>query len=91
MILCHRADKTTLRNPESIKIPPLGDFIALNEALASVAGTYGNPKVVGIALNTVKLSEKEARKYITHLENELKIPVTDVLRFGVKKIVQDWL
>lgn len=91
MILCHRADKTTLRNPESIKIPPLGDFIALNEALASVVGTYGNPKVVGIALNTIKLSEKEARKYITYLENELKIPVTDVLRFGVKKIVQDWL
>ena len=91
MILCHRADKTTLRNPESIKIPHLRDFIALNESLASVAGTYGNPKVVGIALNTVNLPEKEAKNYITYLEKELKIPVTDVIRFGVEKIVKDFL
>ena len=91
MILCHRADKTTLRNPESIKIPDLRDFITLNESLASVAGTYGNPKVVGIALNTVNLLEKEAKKYINNLESEFKIPVTDVLRFGVEKIVKDFL
>ena len=91
MILCHRADKNTLRNPESIKIPDLRDFITLNESLASVAGTYGNPKVVGIALNTVNLPEKEAKKYIINLESEFKIPVTDVLRFGVEKIVKDFL
>ena len=91
MILCHRADKTTLRHPESIKIPPLLDFIALNETLASVASTYGKPKVVGIALNTVKLSEKKAQEFIAHLESELEIPVTDVVRFGVEKIVKDWL
>ena len=91
MILCHRADKTTLRHPESIKIPDLRDFITLNESLASVAGTYGNPKVVGIALNTVNLPEKEAKKYIINLESEFKIPVTDVLRFGVEKIVKDFL
>lgn len=91
MILCHRADKTNLRHPESIKIPPLLDFIALNETLASVAGTYGKPKVVGVALNTVKLSEKKAQEFIAHLESELEIPVTDVVRFGVEKIVKDWL
>ena len=91
MILCHRADKTTLRNPESIKIPPLGDFIALNEGVGSVLGTYGNPKVMGVALNTVKLSEKGALEYIAQLESELEIPVTDVVRFGVEKIVKGWL
>tara|TARA_B100001057_G_scaffold263802_1_gene263958 strand:- start:5154 stop:6185 length:1032 start_codon:yes stop_codon:yes gene_type:complete len=91
MILCHRADKTTLRNPESVKIPPLGDFIALNEGVGSVLGTYGNPKVMGVALNTVKLSEKGALDYIAQLESELEIPVTDVVRFGVEKIVKGWL
>jgi uncharacterized NAD-dependent epimerase/dehydratase family protein len=91
MILCHRADKTTLRHPESIKIPPLVDFITLNETLASAVGTYGKPKVVGIALNTVKLSEKKAQEFIAHLESELEIPVTDVVRFGVEKIVKDLL
>ena len=91
MILCHRADKTILRHPESIKIPHLRDFIALNEAVASVLGTYGNPKVMGVALNTVKLSEKEALDYMAQLESELEIPVTDVVRFGVEKIVKGWL
>ena len=80
-----------MKHPESIKIPPLKDFIALNESLASVTGTYGKPKVMGVALNTVKLSEKEAQEHITHLESELEIPVTDVVRFGVEKIVKEWL
>lgn len=91
MILCHRADKTNLRNPEYIKIPPLRDFIKLNESLASVGGTYGKPKVMGIALNTVNLSETQAQERIAHLESELEIPVTDVVRFGVEKIVKGWL
>ena len=91
MILCHRADKTTLRHAESIKIPPLKEFIALNESLASVLGTYGKPKVMGVALNTVKLTEKEALNQIDYWENELNIPVTDVIRFGAEKLVKYWL
>ena len=91
MVLCHRADKKTLRNPESISIPNLKDFIALNESLASACGTYGKPKVVGLALNTSKLSETEALHYISQWERELNLPVTDVIRFGVEKLVKDWM
>ena len=91
MVLCHRADKTTLRNPESIEIPPLEEFITLNESLASVAGTFGKPKVMGVALNTVKLTEKEAQNQIQYLENELDIPVTDVVRFGAEKLAKYWI
>ena len=91
MVLCHRADKTTLRHPESIKIPPLKEFITLNESLASVAGTFGKPKVIGVALNTVKLTEKEAQNQIQYLENELDIPVTDVVRFGAEKLAKYWI
>jgi len=91
LILCHRAEKTHLRHPESIKIPPLRDFIDLNERLASVLGTFGKPKVMGVAVNTVSLNEKDALAYIDKLESTLKIPVTDVVRFGVEKIVACWL
>ena len=91
MILCHRADKTTLRYPEFIKIPPLQEFIALNESLASVVGTFGKPKVMGVALNTVKLTKKKAQNQIDYWENELNIPVTDVVRFGAEKLVKYWL
>ena len=91
MILCHRADKTTLRNPESIQIPNLKEFIQLNEAMASVCGTYGHPKVIGIALNTSKLSLEEARESIRKVEKETGLPVTDVIRFGVEKITKGLL
>ena len=91
MILCHRADKVTLRNPETIKIPQLKDFIALNESLASTCGTYGAPKVIGIALNTSKLPRAESLNYILQLEEQTGLPVTDVIRFGVDKIVQQLL
>ena len=71
----------------SIKIPEIKDFIDLNESLASTCGTYGAPKVIGIALNTSKLSKSDSLNYIINLEKQTGLPVTDVIRFGVKKIV----
>ena len=56
-----------------------------------MAGTFGKPKVMGVALNTVKLKEKEAQNQIQYLENELDIPVTDVVRFGAEKLAKDWI
>ena len=43
LILCHRAEKSHLKFPENIKIPPLKDFIALNEAL-EVFATITSPR-----------------------------------------------
>lgn len=85
MILCHRAEKTHLKYPENIKIPPLTSFIQLNEQVVSVAGTFPKAKVVGIAVNTSKLNENDALKYIHQLEEETGLPSTDVIRYGVGK------
>ena len=86
LILCHRAEKTHLKFPESIEIPPLKDFITLNEALVNVCGTYPNAKVVGIALNSTGLSEIEALEMIEKIEAETGCPTTDIIRFGCEKI-----
>lgn len=86
MILCHRADKTHLKFPQKIKIPPLTEFIALNEALVAVCGTYPAAKVVGIALNTSALNESEAQKIISEIEIQTGCPTTDVVRYGSEKI-----
>ena len=88
MILCHRADKLNLRDPDFIKIPELKHFIQFNESVASCLGTYGFPKVIGIAINTSKLTNYETSEYIKKVEQETDLPVTDVIKFGVKKIVQ---
>jgi uncharacterized NAD-dependent epimerase/dehydratase family protein len=88
LILCHRANKKTLRSPEGIEIPDLKEFINLNESLTTVSGTYPRAKVVGIALDTSSLNEDNAKSSINNLEKELGIPVTDLVRFKSKKLVK---
>ena len=86
LILCHRADMTTLRNPTSIKIPDLNEFIKFNEAVSASCGSLTTAKTIGIALNTSKLSAMEAQDYISALEEKTGLPVTDVVRYGPEKL-----
>ncbi len=86
LIMCHRAGMTKLRKPEYIKVPPIGEFIALNEALATACGSLTKAKTVGIALNTSTLSEADAIKEIAELEQETGLPVQDVVRFDAGKL-----
>lgn len=86
LVLCHRAGKDTLRSPEEIQIPDLNAFIALNESLASICGTYPQAKVIGITLNTSLLDDQKAANCIAEIEALTGIPTTDVIRFGVDKI-----
>jgi len=91
MILCHIARNKTLRSIENILIPDLKKFIKLNEELATVIGTYPQAKVIGVALNTVKMSEEDAQDFIKKVEKETGLPATDVLRYGGEKIFNEIL
>ena len=86
MILCMRADKMALRSPVHIAIPDLNEFIRLNEALATVLGTYPQAKVIAICANTSMLSEKDATAFIRTLSHKTGVQVTDPVRFGVSAI-----
>lgn len=88
LVLCLRAEKPTLRSPDHIKIPDLNAFIALNEALATVVGTYPKAKVIGIASNTSSLSIEEAKKHILTLQEKTGLVVTDPIRFGMEPIAK---
>jgi uncharacterized NAD-dependent epimerase/dehydratase family protein len=90
LVLCHRADKKTLRSPSNISIPDLKEFIALNESLATVLGTFPKAKVIGVAVNTSKLSNKEAKEYVSQLSEELGLPVTDPVRYDMQ-IIGDYI
>ncbi|MEM9000827.1 MAG: DUF1611 domain-containing protein [Bacteroidota bacterium] len=86
-ILCHKAAHTHLRYPVShVPIPPLDEFIALNEAVAKVCGSQAGAKTIGIALNTVGLDGSTAQKKIKEVEKLTGLPTTDVVRFGVEKL-----
>ena len=86
MILCHIARNDSLRSLENIKIPDLKKFITLNEELSSVLGTYPKSKVIGVALNTVEMSDNDAKEFIKNTEKNTGLPATDVIRYGGEKI-----
>ncbi|NKB76617.1 MAG: DUF1611 domain-containing protein [Gammaproteobacteria bacterium] len=86
LIMCHKAQMDYLRKPEHVKVPPISEFIALNEALATACGSLTKAKTIGIALNTSTLSEAEAIREISELEQETGLPVQDVVRFDAGKL-----
>ena len=86
LIMCHRAGMTVLRKPEEVKIPPLKEFIELNEDLTGVCGSLTKATTVGVALNTAKLDEQQALSAIKQTEDEIGLPVEDVYRFGAEKL-----
>ena len=86
LILCLRAEKTSLRSPEHIRIPDLNDFIALNESLATVVGTFPSAKVIGIAANTSTLSKEDAQTYLKMTRQKTGLVVTDPVRYSIDPI-----
>lgn len=88
LIMCHRAGMTRLRKPEAVAVPPINEFIQLNEELATVCGSLTTAITVGVALNTSKLDHEAALSEIAKLEDETGLPVEDVVRFGAAKLGQ---
>ena len=88
MILCHRAGMQTLDELDSVRIPPLRDVIALNEAVAHAAGALTQAKVAAIALNTARLTPSEAEAAIKSVEDETGLPTADPVRQGADALAR---
>ena len=44
-------------------------------------------KVIAITLNHEEMTDKEIKKTITDYEIKFKLPTTDVLKYGCKKLI----
>lgn len=88
MILCHRAGMNTLDELDSVRIPPLRDVIALNEAVAHAAGALTPARVIAIALNTVRLTQAEAEAALKTVEDDTGLPAADPVRQGAEKLAR---
>ncbi|TVR47503.1 MAG: DUF1611 domain-containing protein [Rhodobacteraceae bacterium] len=86
LILCHRAGMQTLDELEHVRIPPLREVIALNEAVARAAGALTAAKTVAIALNTARLSAAQAEAAVKAVEDDTGLPATDPVRYGAGKL-----
>jgi len=87
LILCHRAGMKTLDTNPEINLPPLHELIKLYEDLAAGLGAFPRPQTVAVAVNTSGLSEDDALREITSIEQNAGIHATDVVRFGAASIL----
>ena len=84
-VVCHEPTRTKMRNVQH-PIPTIREVID-----ATVyCGKLTNPAIicVGIAINTEKLDEAEARALCQETAIEYEVPATDPVRFGVDGIVE---
>ncbi|MGH7721155.1 MAG: DUF1611 domain-containing protein [Gemmatimonadaceae bacterium] len=84
-VMCTQPSREHINNNPWLKIPPLGDFIRLHEAL--VAHLRPAP-VIAVALNTYDLSERAAREAVERASAESGLPATDPVRFDPAPIVE---
>ncbi len=78
-ILCHEAGRTHINEYPDYPLPSLRGLITVYE---TAAGWLHPAPVVGVALNTVNLSEDEARAAVEAAAQETGLPATDPVRFG---------
>jgi uncharacterized NAD-dependent epimerase/dehydratase family protein len=84
MVLCHFPGKKNFNNYD-LPLPSLSEYIRLHE---EITRPLKPSKMIGIALNTSNLKEKEALREIEKTEDETNLPVTDPVRFGSSKFLK---
>ena len=82
LVLVHRAGTKHIHDLPHVLIPPLTEVIQLYETVASAGGAFGQVKVKAIALNTLAMSDCEAKAIIKATAEATGLPCSDVVRFG---------
>ena len=84
MIMCAQPTRTAINNHPWVKIPPLRDFIVMQEAAAA---PLRPAPVIAIALNTYDLDDAGARAAVERVTRETGLPTTDPVRFDPAPII----
>ena len=85
MVLCTQPSRTAINRHERVRIPPLGELVALYEG--AMAPLRPAP-VIAVALNTFDLSEAAARDAVRRAEDETGLPATDTVRFDPAPVAE---
>jgi uncharacterized NAD-dependent epimerase/dehydratase family protein len=84
MILCYEAGRQTVMGMDAIGLTSLS---RLRELYELTAGIMQPSRVIGIGLNSRRLSADEAHKERERVRGEMGLPVCDVLRDGPDELV----
>ena len=85
MVMCAQPSRTAINNHPWVKIPPLAEFIDMQERAAA---PLRPAPVIAVALNTYDLSDADARAAIERVRRETDLPTTDPVRFDPAPIVE---
>lgn len=85
LVLCYEMGRTTVHGMDEFPLAPLAKVKEFYEAAANLMHPC---VVIGVAVNTAKYSEAEARAECQRVSSELGLPASDVLRFGPEPLVE---
>lgn len=85
LIACHHSTRRTFRHNEWLPIPPIDEVIALHEALAH---PLRPAKTIGVSLNTVDMSDADARAEVKRVAALTGLPTTDPVRFDPAPLIE---
>ncbi|TWT78430.1 hypothetical protein Pla123a_12220 [Posidoniimonas polymericola] len=84
MIMVYEVGRENVHGVEHVPLQPLPKLIEAHEMLA---GLRMPSKVIGIAMNSRRVSEEEAAVERERMRGELGLPIADPLRHGVDELV----
>jgi uncharacterized NAD-dependent epimerase/dehydratase family protein len=85
LIMCYEAGRTHVRGMEQIPLKPLAELIRVYETMGSLQTRC---KVIGIGVNTRKMSDREAQAERERTRTDLGLPTCDVIRDGPDELVE---
>lgn len=85
LVMCHEPTRTHMRGLPGVSLPALHQCIQLHEQCAQLT----NPacRVIGISLNTSRLSDADVEPTCQALEEETGLPVVDAYRHTAARLV----
>ena len=84
LILCYEVGRTHHYHMDEIPLTPLSELIRVNELMANLMHPC---RVIGLAMNSRKVTPAEADRERERIRAELGLPVCDVLRHGSQELV----
>jgi uncharacterized NAD-dependent epimerase/dehydratase family protein len=89
LVLCHEPTRQNMRGLPCCPLPDLARCLEANLTAARL--TNPDVRAVGVALNTSRLSEREARAACREIGERLGLPCEDPVSMGVESIVDKLL
>ncbi|WP_213981372.1 N-acetyltransferase DgcN [Sphingomonas sp. dw_22] len=89
LVLCHDPVRSHMRGIPGRGLPGLAECLAANLQVARL--TSPEVRAVGVCLNTSRLAPAEAERLCAAIADELGLPCTDPIAFGVDPILDELL